>query len=139
MPEVHSGRGPGVPLPESRELTDRERQLLAFLLSRPFPGREELKVQLEQAKAVPDCTCGCPTFKFELAAESPRAPIDGHLPLVEAWRYEPPELGCDVMLWVKEGFLEELELVSHAPDAVTEWPDPNDPRILHSLDPHWQP
>ena len=40
-----------------------ERRALTFLLSDPFPGRDELRVQADVAQVVGwRCPCGCPSF-----------------------------------------------------------------------------
>jgi hypothetical protein len=42
-----------------RPLTDAEATVLTHLLSRDFPGVEQLRTQAQAARVVGRCTCGC--------------------------------------------------------------------------------
>jgi hypothetical protein len=45
-------------LTECRPLTERERELLEFMLTADFPGRDELKAQANGAEVCWECACG---------------------------------------------------------------------------------
>jgi hypothetical protein len=66
-----------------RALTARERDVLAALLVRPFTGRDELRQQVETARAVSGCDCGCPTISLLVDQRLPPALVKHELePLI---------------------------------------------------------
>ena len=92
-------------LTKSRALSERERELLDFMLTVDFPGRDELKSQAACEEVCWECDCGCGTVNFELKEPCTRAPAHEPIP-VEAYRD-----ALEVLLFVKVGFLSSLEIV----------------------------
>lgn len=100
---------------EPSPLTDDERTLLDAFLEHDFPGVQELREQARLVTAKRGCECGCGTIEFVLdvtpVARSGAAnpvPVDG---LVRDANDE--ELG-GLILFVKDGVLQSLEIYSHA-------------------------
>src|SRR5436309_2398133 len=56
-----------------RPLTDREAEILDFLLTPDFPGRDALRAQANTAKVVGRCSCGCATIDLATDPEAPFA------------------------------------------------------------------
>jgi hypothetical protein len=50
----------------SRPLADAEARTLAALLALDFPGAEQLRCQMQSARVVGQCTCGCATVDLEV-------------------------------------------------------------------------
>jgi hypothetical protein len=64
----------------SRELTDPERRVLAFLLTRDFPGRDILVRQAETVMTGgSSCDCGCPSFSLRPDVSLPQVTGAGHM------------------------------------------------------------
>ena len=68
-------------LTKSRALSERERELLDFMLTVDFPGRDELKSQAACAEVCWECDCGCGTVNFELKEPCTRAPAHEPIPV----------------------------------------------------------
>src|ERR1700755_1437052 len=47
---------------DPRPLTERENEILTFLLSAEFPGVEKLRQQAQTAHVIGRCQCGCATI-----------------------------------------------------------------------------
>jgi hypothetical protein len=99
----------GSPFP--RPLTGREAETLEFMLSAGFPGDEVLREQAGRALVIEQCTCGCATIDFELAANAPVAPEIQGAPLVQTRARDMDEHPISLMLFVREGRLSSLEIV----------------------------
>jgi hypothetical protein len=94
---------------ETRALTKREREAIAFLLSPPDRRLEPLRVQAETAIVTGRCACGCATVY--LAVEGNLPPARG-LPSPAAIA-EPKAAAPEhnwLMLWTKDGYLTSLEV-----------------------------
>jgi len=67
-----------------RPLSEREREILAFLLSAPgLPDAEVLRRQAEVAVCSGSCPCGCASI--DVTVDPSAAPQAGDCPLVEAF------------------------------------------------------
>jgi len=108
---------------EPRPLSLDERALMDFLLSAEFPGRDELKSQLEVAQAVGICECGCGTVDFAVNDSVARAVCREPIP-VEA--YGP---AIEVLLFVRDGILSSLEIVDYEDKRPLPYPQPTDLKL----------
>jgi hypothetical protein len=97
--------------PFPRPLTGREAEILEFMLSAGFPGDEVLREQARHALVIEQCTCGCATVDFGLAADAPVAPEIQGAPLVQTRARDMEEHPVSLMLFVREGRLSSLEIV----------------------------
>jgi hypothetical protein len=102
-----------------RELKSTERILLEFLLSAEFPGREELKEQINRTEAVGECDCGCGTIDLAVKPPFRRASVREPIPI------EAHGTGVDVLLFVRNGTLLSLEIVDHRDDCPITYPKPD--------------
>jgi hypothetical protein len=104
-----------------RPLSAKEQAILSVLLARDFPGAAELRRQADTAKVKaqwPDD----PTIVLAVDKDLPRARIAYQIPVEARVREkEPPR---EVLLHVKDGYLDILELVVYGNDKLTELPDP---------------
>jgi hypothetical protein len=118
-----------IPIHPPRALAPVELRLLEFLLSRPFPGCDELRNQLKSAKVSGVCPCGCPSL--HLITERSvwlRAPVLGRVP-VEAHGQQPSGAWASIFLHVVHQYLDELEIVGMGSDVITACPSPEDLRL----------
>lgn len=93
-------------------LTDKQRTVLEFLLREPFPGRDELARQAETARTTgPSCTCGCPSFGLLADRRLPPAIVEDLVP-VEAVGHDPAGNLIGVLLFVRDGYLDDVEVYS---------------------------
>jgi hypothetical protein len=110
-------------LPTSRPLSERERELLDFMLTADFPGRDELRTQASRAEVCWECDCGCGTVNFELKEPCTRALAREPIP-VEAYREF-----LDVLLFVRGGFLSSLEIVDYLDQRPVKYPSPKELKL----------
>lgn len=106
-----------------RSLTSEERSLIEFLLSAEFPGRDELKFQLEAVKAVGVCECGCGTVILQVGESGAPAAEETPIP-IEAYGEN-----VDVLLFARNRFLSSLELVFHDDRLPRPFPKPGDLKL----------
>jgi hypothetical protein len=106
-----------------RPLTAREREVLDFLLSAEFPGVERLREQAGGARVASEPRDCCPSLK--LVADVTRA-------RPASVRDEPVVVGAGskskewtLLLHVRDGWLDEMELVHYTDDVPAEFPSPD--------------
>lgn len=105
---------------DPRPLNPQEQALAEFLLSADCPGRYDLKRQLASAEAVSLCECGCGTVNLRVGSASRRANCREPIP-VEAYGD-----GVDVLLFVRDGVLDSLEIVDHGDARPVPYPKPEE-------------
>lgn len=103
-------------LPLPRELRKSERALIEFLLTADFPGRNELREQLDHVEVVWVCDCGCGTVNLRVRDFRKRAAAKEPIPV------EARGSGFDVILFVRDGFLNSLEIVDHGDSRPLAYP-----------------
>lgn len=109
-----------------RPLSDREREILDFLLADPDERLAPLRTQAETATVTGICECGCPTINLEVDRTLPPASLGS--PAVETGTREvagmDPLSYVGLILFLDEGFLNAMELwyISSPPPA--EFPSP---------------
>jgi hypothetical protein len=100
-------------------LTDRQRAVLDALLQFDHPGVEDLRRQAASARVKPSCACGCPSIGFEMDPQMPQTGFASVWPS-SGWREEGPQ---EVILFVNNGQLVDMELVTYDGETPSEWPD----------------
>lgn len=115
-------RQPGKP-DHPRPLTAEERNVLSFLLGADFPGVEELREQVNVAVVDWRCPCGCASFEVSVDTKA-AGPADSYEPIpVEAQSREiGPNGPFQLLLWVREGWLDGVEIVYFANEVPVEFP-----------------
>ena len=121
-------------IPIERPLRPEERELLDFLLSADFPGRDELRKQAATARVTGECECGCGTIHFCVQNEATRAKVEKIVPV------EAHADALEVLLFARDGMLSSLEIVFYTnppqrpyprPDQLKLWVRPN-PQSKHT-------
>jgi len=106
-----------------RSLTRREREVLAFMLSKPFPGRDALRQQAETARVVSACS-HCATIFFAInRITAPPAHVERRVP-IEALGSDVDGMGVQVLLHVVDDYLDELEIWRGDLGEIMEMPEP---------------
>jgi hypothetical protein len=108
----------------ARTLTRDERRVLDLLLSQEFPGAAQLREQARLASVVGRCSCGCASIVLSVDHEA-CAPAIGSGSPVWSEAAVVGEDGMDVggvILFLKEGYLEYLEIYSGYGPPIREWP-----------------
>ena len=110
-------------IPEQRQLTDRERAFLDFLLRTYAPERLN---ELANLSVVARCGCGsCPGVLFASSPED--KPItQGAQIIADVMTTKAPEGFIGVMLWATDLRITELEFSSFGDFDVTELPPVSD-------------
>lgn len=96
--------------------------MLEKLLDAEFPGVGRLRKQVDSALVVGRCDCGCPTIDLTVAAGAPCADAE-RSPLPSELRDTSVDPPGEVILFVKNGYLQSLEYVSYRSNPPLEWPD----------------
>jgi hypothetical protein len=100
-------------------LTDRQRALLDGLLQFDHPGVEDLRRQAASARVKSSCTCGCPSIGFGIDPQVSQEQFPSVWP-ASGWRDEGP---LEVILFVNNGQLVDMELTTFDGETPREWPD----------------
>jgi hypothetical protein len=105
-----------------RPLLHEERDLLSFLLQAGFPGVQALRSQIEHTTVVSRCGCGCPSVSLLVDKDKtePTISYDDIIP-VEGLPAEEPT-GPAVLLFVRDGYLDDLELMYLSDTPPPDWP-----------------
>ena len=109
-----------------RALTAEETALIRRLLEhRDFPGRDELLGQVPIARVIGRCSCGCATV--ELATDRSPADEAAQEPIpTEATVLDESEGGIGgVLLFAKDGCLDQLEVYSYEDKPIGSLPSPD--------------
>jgi len=130
----------------TRPLTQQERALLDFLLTRDFPGREALLRQAETVRtAGRSCGCGCPSFSLKPDLALPAPDVPDRMP-TDAHGSDPGGNAVGVLLFVNDGYLSDVEVYSFEgsfaglPDTdalqLSEWSAPDEHGARHLTNPY---
>jgi hypothetical protein len=129
-----------------RSLKPEEQAVLDLLLTREFPGRDELLIQAESVKTSGlSCDCGCPSFSLQPDRSLPPGPVTERMP-TDAHGTDPAGNQVGVLLFVDDGYLAEVEVYSFddtdfagLPDAaalrLSQWSAMNNAAARHLLNP----
>ena len=110
---------------DARALNESERAVLDLLLTRSFPGRDELAVQARTVQTTGlSCSCGCPSFFLEPDRALPPAPVPDRMP-TDAHGTDPGGNRVGVLLFVDEGYLSQVEVFSFGDDRYAGLPHPS--------------
>lgn len=127
-------------------LTSDQRALVDFLLTPAFDGREGLLVQAHGVETSgSSCDCGCASFYLNPSHDFAPATVREPVP-VDANGHAPEGSSVEVLLFVRDGYLNEVEVVWHgpAPQAVlprpadlviSKWSEPNEGGVRTLLNP----
>jgi hypothetical protein len=101
------------PIPEDRPLTSEERELVRWLLEHGSlrSGSRDFLTQLDQARVVSRCPCGCASIEFSINGQIP--PVGEPLEVLSDYEWDA-ESGAKfgVFVFVKAGLLAGLEVWS---------------------------
>lgn len=97
--------------PVPRALTEEERALLRWLLSRGGEAGQALLPQVEHARVVGGCGCGCATLDLEVDGRPP-APPGIEMVSPDFFWTEPSGGLCGIFVHGKQGTLSGLEVWS---------------------------
>jgi len=97
-----------------RQLVEDERRVLGVMLAQDLPGAVELRAQVNAARVVSRCECGCPSVDSDVprAAVVSRTPVSAEVEGV---------LGGGLIVFVDDGHLSRLEYYSaedHTPRSL---------------------
>ncbi|MBI4267992.1 MAG: DUF3592 domain-containing protein [Chloroflexi bacterium] len=121
-PDTESG---SMFIPENRELTTDELNLLRWLLSSPKQRLEAYRHQIPVVRVVSSCACGCATIDLGLKPNAVRR-VGPSTILANASGVSPTGQPVDVILHARDGELSELEIV-WLDGVISNWfPQPSD-------------
>ena len=98
-------------IPEDRPLTQAERDLVKWLLEHGNAEARALLPQVERARVVARCSCGCASVDF--AVDGKRASPKSGMSVVSDYRWDSPEgYLFGVFAFAREGQLSGIDLWS---------------------------
>jgi hypothetical protein len=106
-------------IPEDRPLTDEERRLTRWMLEHGTPDAATFLVQLQTARVISRCPCGCASIDFSIAGQ-PR-PF-GPLQILADFEFGDENNLCGAFVFAVNGVLAGLEVCGYAVDAPRELP-----------------
>ena len=111
-----------------RSLSQRENEILDFLLNAEFPGVEKLRRQARTARVVGRCECGCATIYLGVDESLPLADEIARSNAVDAAGRPSSDdrPAPELILFVKEGRLSSIEIVWYGDAPISEFPLPGE-------------
>lgn len=96
----------------TRPLMHEERLILKFLLSKPFPGRDQLLEQMDHVQVTgPSCNCGCESVGLAVDRKVTPASVEERVP-TDAFGRDSEGNEVGVLLHVIDGYMDDLEFYS---------------------------
>ena len=105
---------------QPRPLNAEERSLIEFLLSVDFPGRDELRRQLDAVEVVGGCDCGCGSLDLKVGGPAMSSQSESPIP-VKAYND-----AVEVLLFVRGDLLSYLEFVFMQDTGPMSLPKPSE-------------
>jgi hypothetical protein len=109
-------------VPETRDLTAKEYELLKLLLENGTSETLHYLSQLQETTVVGRCSCGCPTLDLAVAGKAASLGSPTTL-LAEAGGISPEGVHFAITLHAREGLLSELEVYSIYGEGTFTLPD----------------
>lgn len=109
-----------------RPLSEWERRLLVRLLEPPFPGRDQLREQLDQVLARAIDENGSLELQCE---ETTEAPVEKRIP-TEGEGMDRDGITIHYLLHVVAGRMSELEIYKDDSSRVLQHPDPGEVEVI---------
>jgi len=104
-------------------LRPTEKRILQALLDQPFPGQVELRSQLGSARVSAECRCGCASVVLIVDPDSEAPASTTSSVPVEAEGYDDDGMPVWFILHVRDGYLQELEIIRADGRGVHSLPD----------------
>jgi hypothetical protein len=124
-----------LPVDPPRSLTPAEEGILRQLLLVDFPGRDQLRKQMQSARVVEQCR-ECQSIVIQVdKLPSNEAPVPRRVP-VEAQAADVDGVIMHVLLHVVRGFLDEMEIFREDLESVKELPRPDALTFINIHDNH---
>ncbi len=110
-----------------RPLSDAELAALLHLLSADFPGVADLRRQAGTARVVGQCRCGCATMclSVDRSSTGPASDVRERVPVEAHSLDESLDGGCELLLFVKDGWLDVLEIAYYSATPPPVFPPPD--------------
>jgi len=115
------------PIRVDRPLTDEEYELTRWILEHGKPDALQFVEQLDRARLVGGCPCGCATLHFEIEGLG-EAQLGVHV--LGDFVYGDESNLCGVFVFESGGILKGLEVTGYAVDASRTLPNPIDLRPI---------
>jgi hypothetical protein len=122
---IHHLSGISKPIPEDRALTKAEYELTRWMLEHGKPHARQFLSQLERARVVSRCPCGCASVDFHIEGK----PIPtGGLKILGDFLFGGESDLAGAFVFEQSGVLAGLEVYGLAGDAPRDLPLANDLR-----------
>ncbi|HYM14931.1 MAG TPA: hypothetical protein VEZ14_05190 [Dehalococcoidia bacterium] len=119
-----------------RPLNETERAILDRLLEVSFPGRDELRAQLEAALVRPwaECAEHCPSVEFLIESDVRLPDYGSTVVPVEGMASDADGIPIEILLFCRDGTLHDLEFVIFS-DRMKRMPRPSEIEVRAGHDP----
>lgn len=110
---------PATPLPDDRPLTEHERHLTRWMLEHGTPEAAFYVEQIEHARVVSRCSCGCASIDFSI--DNHPKPT-GNMEILADFEFGGEDHLCGAFVFAQDGLLAGLEVYGLAVEAPRELP-----------------
>jgi hypothetical protein len=113
------------PISDDRALTSEEHRLVRWMLEHGTPEAKAFLPQLERARVISRCRCGCASVDFAVTGD----PLPSGAPFILAdFLYGGTEDPLGAFVFQRDGFLGGIEVYGLASDAPRTLPEPEELR-----------
>jgi len=109
-------------IPEDRPLSPEERSLTLWMLEHGRPESATFLPQLDRARVVSRCPCGCASVDFAIDGKQP--PLGKDMQMLGDFLFGDEKDLCGAFVFARGGLLAGLEVYGLAVDAPTILPAP---------------
>jgi hypothetical protein len=118
----HQESSTAQPVPDERDLSHEERSLARWMLMHGVPEGREFLDQLEGARVVARCPCGCASVDFGIAGEPPPS---GGLRILGDFLYGEEADLAGAFIFERAGVLAGIEVYGLVAEAPRQLPEPD--------------
>lgn len=109
------------PIPDERPLTPEERRLARWMLEHGGPEAREFLPQVDRARVVSRCACGCASIDLEVDGMPPPG---GGMRVLGDFVFGGADDLCGAFIYEQDGVLSGIEVYGLAGDAPPVLPAP---------------
>jgi hypothetical protein len=111
---------PFTPIPDDRPLTDRKRDLVRWMLQHGDPEAAAYLEQLDRARVISRCPCGCASIDFAIEGIPRR---EGGMRILADFEFGDEKHPCGIFVFENNGTLAGLEVYGGTVAALAVLPD----------------
>lgn len=104
---------------EARDFSKEEIEWLNKITSIDYKGVDILKKQIQNAKVISFCPCGCKSIGLEINKDCPKFEYDVRVPIKMVVMYDNVVFAL-LLFHIKNGYIQEFEVLRTDSEPITE-------------------